>query len=261
MSACVEKLALFVPVAASSGIFAARRVGRGINAMDDNHPLYGTANMIIAGGQTLKGIRAVQDLTETAHITSASESINAMSNAFKGLSESSKFFKLLSKVLNFASDNVNPLICGASAIKVLGSDDKADTACREILGLSTMFGFEYAAKRILGMPYKALHLNGTSEMVAREALYHKSPFIERQVKALEDYCSTTKLFKKISLASVPGALKGIFFVCASIVGYKLGGKIASLLLGKDECKTSKDKCKRVVMNNSEQQTENVSKAA
>ena len=261
MSACIEKLALFVPVAASSSIFAARRVGRGINAMDDNHPLYGAANLVIAGGQTLKGIRAVEDLTEAAHVPSASESINAMSNAFKGLSESSKFFKLFSKLLNFASNNVNPLICGASAIKVLGSDDKADTACREILGLSTMFGFEYAAKRILGMPYKALHLDGRSEMVAREALYHKSPFIEKQVKAFEDYCSTTKLFKKISLSSVPGALKGIFFVIASIAGYKLGGKIASYLLGKDECKTQKDKCKHVTMNNSSAEIGNVSKAA
>ena len=261
MSACIEKLALCTPVVASCGVFAPRRIVRGIDAMDDNHPLYGTANLVIAGGQTLKGIRAAEDLTKTAHITSASDSINAMSNAFKGFTESSKFFKLFSKVLNFASDNVNPLICAAGAIKVLGSDDKADAASREILGLGTMFGFEYAAKRILGMPYKALHLDGTSEMVAREALYHKNPFIEKQVKAFEDYCSTAKLFKKISLASVPGALKGIFFVIASITGYKLGGKIASCLLGKDECKTSKNSCKRVVMDNNSQQTIGAANAA
>lgn len=261
MSACIEKLALFLPVATYSGIFAARRVGRGIDAMDDHHPLYGAANIIIAGGQTLKGIKAVQDMTNATYMTSASESINAISNAAKRLSESSKCFKLFSKLLHFASDNVNPLICGASAIKVIGSDDKVDTACREILGLSTMFGFEYAAKRILGMPYKALNLNGSSEMIAREALYHKSPFIEKQVKAFEDYCKTTKLFKKISLAPIPGALKGIFFVLASITGYKIGGKIASLLLGKEEFKPQKSKCKRVVMNNQAQQEVAVSKAA
>ncbi len=261
MSACIEKLALFAPVVASSSIFAARRVGRGIDAMDDHHPLYGAANMVIAGGQTLKGIRAAQGLTETAHITSASDSINAMSNAFKGLSESSKFFKFFSKLLNFASNNVNPLICGASAIKVIGSDDKADTASREILGLATMFGFENAAKRILGMPYKGIHLDGTSEMVAREALYHKSPFIEKQVKALEDYCRTKKLFNKISLTSVPGVLKGIFFVCASIAGYKIGGKIASILLGKEENSTKNTNKKKIIMNDNLQRISNISEAA
>jgi hypothetical protein len=206
--------------------------------MDDN-PLFGTANLAIAGGQTLKGINAAKDLTYTTKLPSAPETINITGSAFKGLSTSSKFLKFFGTVLNTISNNINPLICCASGIKVLGSDDKADTAVREILGLGTMFSFEGAAKAIIGMPiYKA---NGQS--IQRKAC----PFFEKQVKALDDLLKETALFKKISSSSVHGALKGLLFVLASIAGYKIGNKIADALIGKKA--DPKDKCtaKRIVM--------------
>lgn len=233
----IQALALFTPVIASSTVFAARRADKGIDAMDEN-PFYGVANLIIAGGQTLKGIRAARDLSLTSS-TSAAESIKEISNTAKNISNTSRFAKCVGTVFDFVSRNVNPLICVASLIKVLGSDDKADTAVRETCGLGMMFACEGVAKSFIGMPYYVKdEITGKSRQVPREGLYKRSPYLEKQVKAFEDYCATKKLFKKISLKSAPGAIKGTLFVLASIFGYKFGSKIAELLIGKEKSKSA-----------------------
>lgn len=257
MSLAIEKVALYAPIIASSTIFACRRINRGLDAMDDN-PFFGTANFAIAGGQTLKGVKAAKDLTYTTKMPSAAESITASSTALKGLSTSSKFLQFIGKTLNFISNNINPLICVASGIKVLGSDDKADAAVREILGDSTMFLFEGVTKRMIGMPiYKSV--NGVMKSTPRQA----NPFFEKQVQAIDDLLRETALFKNVSSSSMHGALKGLIFVLASIAGYKVGNKIADLLIGEKADASNKNAPKRIVMNtnNCNTQTYVVSNAA
>lgn len=241
MSSAIQKLTLYLPIIASSSIFAARRIGRGVDAMDEN-PLFGTANFVIAGGQTLKGLRAANDMT--TH--SAAGKIISQSNTLKGLPVSSKFLKGLGKVFNFASQNINRLICGASVIKVLGSDDKMDAAVRETLGLGLMFSCEKAAKAFLGMPDVKKNAKGVIETVRRTPLYKTNPFLRAQADAINDLFKEKMLYQKIMKSSIPGAAKGILFVCASIAGYKLGSLLANWLLGKDEPQNT---AKRIKMNN------------
>jgi len=257
MTSAIEKVALYTPIIASSGVFALRRANRGIDAMDDN-PFFGTANLAIAGGQTLKGIKAAKDLTYTTKLPSAKESISAAGSTFKGLSTGSKFLKFLGETFNFISNHINPLICFASGIKVMGSDDKADTAVREILGDGTMFLFEGATKYVTGMPIYKADANGVMQSTARKAC----PFFEKQVKALDDLLKETKLFEKISTSSVHGALKGLIFVLASITGYKVGNKIADMLIGpqKDKC-SNNNTTKTIVMTQSAPQQQVVHSAA
>ncbi len=243
MSLAIEKVALYTPIIASSGIFAFRRANRGLDAMDDN-PFFGTANLAIAGGQTLKGIKAAKDLTYTTQLPSAAESIQGANNAFKGISTSSKFLKSLGTAFNFISNHINPLICVASGIKVLGSDDKADTAVREILGDGTMFLFEHITRKAINMPVYKSSLKDMLQASPGKA----NPFLEKQVGVVNDLLRETALFKKVSNSSVHGAMKGLIFVLASITGYKLGNKIADLLLGKKENNNSRGNAKRVVMN-------------
>ncbi len=231
MSSAIQKIALYTPIIASSAVFAARRIGRGVNAMDDN-PLFGTANFVIAGGQTLKGIRAVQDLNTTSALQhSAYDNIIGMSSSSLG---QSRFMQLLGKVFKFSSENINPLICVASGIKVLGSDDKADTAVREILGLSLMFGCEKGAKKLLGMPIIAKNAQGIRETIRQVPLYKTNPFLKSQVNAIKDLCKETKLYERIMSSPLPGIAKGLIFVGASIAVYKLGNKIADWLLGEEQ---------------------------
>ena len=245
-----EKVALYSPVIASSVPFAMRRTKRGIDAMDDN-PYFGTANIMIAGGQTLKGIRAAKDLTLPQ--TSAAESIRAANITAKSATATNTLFKTVGKMFDYTSKHINPLICCASGIKVLGADDKEDAVLREECGLLGMFGMEAGGKAILGMPKNVIDKEGNVKTVPREGLYHKNPFVEKQVKALEDYCKTKKLCNKISLKSLPGVAKGLSFVFLfSVPGYKLGQKGAELILGKENTIDSAA-CNSGQINNSDSQ--------
>lgn len=232
-AAAIEKATLFLPIAASSLIFAMRRANKGLNSMQDD-PIFGAANVGIAGGQTLKGVRAAKDLTLESGNMSAAESIKEMDSTVKVAAKSNKFLKGAGIVFDFISRNVNPLITVAEAIKVINSDDKADAAVRSSLALACMFAGEGFAKRYMGMSYAKLKSDGTRETVKREALYHKNPFVEKQVDAMKDYCETKKLFNKISLKGVPGATKGLLFVGASIASYAIGKKLASCLIGEEK---------------------------
>ena len=229
MTSGVQAIALIAPVVTTNTIFSMRRANRGLDNIGE-HPMYGAMNLDIAAGQILKGTRAA--------LTSNPVLEHEIGTALNGVANSSKFMKGVSKVLNFTADNINPIICVTGGLKVLGSDDKLDTAARETLSLSTMFAFEGAAKSILGMP-AIKRVNGKTVKIAREALYKKSPFITKQIEAFEDYCAVKKLFNKIPLNGLPGILKGVGFVLASIYGYKLGAKIASKIIdGKQEEKTT-----------------------
>ncbi len=220
MTAAISTLALFTPIIASNAVFSVRRASRGIDSIDEN-PLFALANFDISAAQVLKGGRALKAaaLLTNPELSTAS---NGAAEAIKNVSKSSKILKTAGKIVNFTADHVNPVIIGAGVLKVAGSDNKVDAAARETLALGTMFAAEGAAKKILGMP----KVNGVG--------VKGNPFVEKQLSALTEYCSEKQLFNKISLKPLPGALKGLAFVTASILGYKLGNTIADKLLGKDE---------------------------
>lgn len=228
MPSTVQSIALFTPIIASNAVFSARRANRGVEAMNEN-PVYAAMNIDIAAAQVVKGGRAVQAVAAVAD--PAFE--QTMKNTTNAIKNSGKFLRGTMKVLDFTADHINPIICVTSGIKVLNSDDKLDCAAREVTALTSMFAFEGAAKHILGMPYTK-KVNGKNVTFQRQALYKKSPFVEKQVAAMKDYCATKKLFNKISLKAVPGALKGLGFVFASIAGYKLGMATANAVLGEQK---------------------------
>lgn len=220
-------IASFMPSIVSSGIFSSRRANSSADALSQSNPFVAAMNMDIAGGQVLnatKGISAIAKESKSSiatGFTSAEESI-------KALAKGDKLLNGLGKVLNFTSNYINPLITATGAVKVLTADDKKEAAIKEGLGLGTMFAFEAVAKRILGMPY-IKQVDGKRVATEREALYKKNLFVEKQASALKEFCDTRTLFNK-SLKFVPGTLKGLAFVSASIMGYNLGSKIANIVV-------------------------------
>lgn len=223
MSAGVEAIALCSPIVAANAVFSVRRASRGADAITDN-PIYGAMNMDIAAAQTLKGVKAARDAAIASN-TDAKFVAEGASEAIKNLSKTNKFINGVGKVIDFTAKNINPIICATSAANVLfGADDKVDAGARETIALATMFGAEKSIKPILGKPY-----------TNKEALYKSNPFLKAQAEAINDYCSTKKLFNnKLSLKFVPGALKGLTFVSASIAGYKFGSYLGDCILGKKE---------------------------
>lgn len=237
-----NKLLLFTPVAASSGIFAFRRAERGIDNMDEK-PIFGTANLFIAGGQIVKAIDPAKNITDKSKSVS-NINISAASDKFKAAGKSTKFAKACSGFSNIfggifrvISDIINPAICVASSIKVLESDDKADAAVREILGLGTMFTCERGAKYILGW-MKKVEKNGMPESIYEPSILTKNQYIKNNIT--DKVLAETKLYKKIiSNPSLKGPIKGVLFVLASVGGYKLGSKLADIALGTTENKKNK----------------------
>ena len=228
MTAGLSSIALFAPAIASNAVFSFRRASKGVNAIDEN-PIYGMMNMDLAAGQTLKAAKATVDMIQASD-KAAGETFKGAEQAIKNMANEGKFLKGVGKVVRFTADNINPIICATSGVKVLYSDDKTDALAREALALTTMFAAEGAAKKFLGMPVTK-KLNGQRVTMARESLYSKNPFLNKQALALKDYCSVNKLFNKISLKPLPGLIKGLCFVAASITGYQSGSWVADKLLG------------------------------
>ncbi len=220
MSSGIASIALLTPIAASSAIFSARRASRGVDNMDEN-PLFALANFQLAGGQVLKAGVAAKEMGVPLEFDSAKKKIREL--------VPEKALKTTKKVLTFTADNINPLIVGTSAIKVLGSDDKWDTAARESTGLLCMFGAERAAKEFLGMPSYNVKNNNKSQTF--EGSY-KNIFTEKQIDAIKDFCGIKENTKKAK--AIVGGAKGLLFVGASIAGYEIGSKIADAVLGKEK---------------------------
>ena len=217
----------FMPSIVSSSLFSSRRANSGAEALSQSNPFVAAMNMDIAGGQVLNAAKGVSAIAKESNnalatgFTSAEESI-------KALTKSDKVLNGFGKVLNFTSNYINHLIALTGAVKVITADDKKEAAIRESLGLGTMFAAEAAAKRIIGMPV-IKKVDGKRIAVAREGLYKSNPFMAKQASALKDYCTTKTFFNK-SLKFLPGMLKGIGFVCASIAGYKLGTAVANIIV-------------------------------
>ena len=219
----VSSIALFAPVVASNAIFSARRASRGVDAMEEN-PVLGTMNMAIAGAQVLKGGSAVYEIAKVSD-AELSGAMKSAADSIKKASDSSKVLKFAGKSIKFIADNINPIICVAGGVKVLGSENKLETGVTEASALGTMFLFENLYKEAMGMPKNGKAVKGA---------YRNNPFLAKQADALKDLCETKKLFNTVSLKALPGALKGLGFVFASIAGYKLGTAIANRCIGKDD---------------------------
>lgn len=222
----VSSIALFAPVVASNAIFSARRASRGIDTMEEN-PVLGTMNMAIACAQVLKGGNAVYEIAKVTDVE-LSGAMKSAADSIKKVSDNSKVLKYAGKSIKFIADNINPIICVAGGVKVLGSENKLEAGVTEASALGTMFLFENLYKEALGMPKNGKAVKGA---------YRNNPFLAKQADALKEVCETKKLFNKISLKSLPGALKGLGFVCASIAGYKLGTAVANKFIGTNSTET------------------------
>lgn len=218
-----------MPSIVSSGIFSSRRANRGAEALASNNPFVSVMNFDVAAGQAANAAKGVANIARESKNSIASGIVSA-EEAIKNLSKTDKFMNGVGKVVGFTAEHINPLIVATGAVKVACSDDKAEAFSREALGLGAMFGSEALAKRFIGMPKSEKDLaTGKKTMVKREGWYKQSEFLKKQAEALKDYSATKKIFNK-SLRFLPGALKGVAFVGASIGGYTLGLSAADYIL-------------------------------
>ena len=112
--------------AVATGIFSVRNANRTTNGEIGRLP--------VAVGQTA-GIVA----ESMRYNNIFSNTIKKAANVCKEVAESDKVFKGITKAVNFAKNNVNPLIVCSSGLNVLLANDKQSAVISETGNLSAMF--------------------------------------------------------------------------------------------------------------------------
>jgi len=131
-------------------------------------------------------------------------------NIFGKYANKSKILDYAGKGINWATRNVNPLICASAAYKTVKSDNKVHTGITQIGALSGMFLGEGLMKR-------------NSDKVINE----------ENIKKLAEKVKDVKGFKSIAKTILEGGnggkiasiIKGIAFVAVSMTSYNIGQKL------------------------------------
>ena len=124
----------------ASGIFAIRNCEKTTNGDIGRLP--------VSIGQTAGVLKA-----SAQYNNALSKQAKVVLNTFDEIAKSDKLFKGLTKVVNFAADNVNPLIVASSGVKVAMADkeERKNTLITETGTLAGMF---------LGEGWMKKHLDG-----------------------------------------------------------------------------------------------------
>src|SRR5574344_1897242 len=137
------------------------------------------------------------------------------------------------KGVEFATKIVNPLLCGAAAIRVARADDKGAAFTKEGLAMTSMFIGEHYAKKALN---SSVLTNFTGSKLINTIADSK---LLRDSKMQESFKNLTnsnfiKWVDKISQGKYSGKIgkiiKGVAFVTASVCAYDLGAKAGNYLV-------------------------------
>ncbi len=146
----------------------------------------------------------------TKYNDSTAKTASEAYNVFGKYAEKSRMLDYAGKGINWATHNVNPLICVASGYKVLKSDDKVHTGITQLGAISGMFLGE-------GLMKQNMDKFINPENVAKLGKW----LSENGLKTVGEYLTKNAAGGKISAIA-----KGIAFVCASLTSYDIGEKIA-----------------------------------
>jgi hypothetical protein len=187
----------------ASTIFCARSVDK---AENENK----VGRWAIAAGQAKKVVDYVRTLdNDLGH--GANEAVNLL----KSHAKDEKIVEYAGKAVDFASKNVNTLICATSAWDVVNAKDKQTALLTNATALGTMFLVENHMKNHLDKIPKIKGVDKIAEKITK-------------------FSKETKYMK-----GLPAIIHGTAFVLGSCTAYNVGEKFGYLVAGKD-----KDEVKR-----------------
>lgn len=180
----------------SSLLFCARNVDKAENQGK-------VGRWAVAAGQAKKVADYVTTLDNKVGKT-AKTSVEAL----KTFSRNEKLLQYAGKAVDFASRNVNPLICVSSAIDVLRADDKQTAAITNATALASMFAVEKVMKN---------HLDDITK-----------------IKGVDKIAEKVLKFSKETphMKGIPAIIHGVAFVAGSIAAYSVGEKFGSTIAKK-----------------------------
>ncbi len=185
---------MFSPIA--SCIFACRNVDKTKNG--------DVGRSTVALGQT---VGLLQEVSKYDGL--AANSARSALSVFSKLANEHKAFEYAGKAVQFAADNVNPLICASGVLKTAMSDDKVGTGVTEVAALSAMFAGEGMIKKNYD---KAVNSKTVKEGISKLSK-------TKVLKPLFEYLEKHKLKGKAG-----AIIKGLLFVGGSMTSYAVGQK-------------------------------------
>lgn len=187
----------------SSAIFCVRNVDKAENQGKEGRWAVADTKMLIAGGQGKKVFDYVSKLDKTIVGKGAQSAAQFCQKAAK----SEKLFDYAGRAVDFASKNVNFLICASAGIDVLTSDDKEAALVTNGTALTSMFAVEHLMKKHLDEIPKMDCMKGIAEKVIK---FEKENKCEGKISAI---------------------IHGVAFVVGSCAAYSVGDKFGHLLIG------------------------------
>lgn len=196
---------MFSPVA--SGVFAFRNIGKTENGEIGRAP--------VAVGQIAGVWKEIGRYDKTI----AMGTKNAL-NILREVAGDSKTLKYAGKTIEFLSNNVNPLICASSVVKVAMSDDKDRTLKEEIGSLGFMFAGEHLISKNYDKIANSKTVTNTLDKMSKSSIF-KNMF--------------KTIAKKNWGGKIGSIIKGLSFVTVSIGSSCVGlGLTKSLLKTTDK---------------------------
>ena len=151
-----------------SALFGTRNslLGTGIMAPEQNNQV----RTLVAFGQAKNALTKLNSVLSNSStpIKNAPQKVIDLCNR---VSENSKVFGKLEKVVDFASKNVNNLICVSSGIKVLTAKDKESEFWAQTGNIAGMFAVEGWMKRNLAKYVDKLPINSKMKPVIEGILF------------------------------------------------------------------------------------------
>lgn len=143
------------------------------------------------------------------HNTTAKNASEAF-NIFGKYAEKSKVLDTAGKGVNWATRNVNPLICASAVYKTATSDNKVETGISQLGALSGMFLGEGLMKNFSGN-----YINEENAIKLAEKMKNT-----KGLGKLGEF-----LLKSGNCGKVATVAKGVAFVCVSMTSFSLGKKL------------------------------------
>lgn len=191
---------MFSPIA--SGIFAFRNIGKTENGEIGRAP--------VAVGQVAGVLKEIGKYDKTIAM--------GTKNAVQILQEvagDSKALRYAGKTVEFLSNNINPLICASSVVKVAMSDDKERTFKEELGSL----GFMFAGEHLISKNYEKLATSKT---------------VQNTIEKMSKSDVLKPLFESIAKhkwgGKIGAIIKGLTFVTVSIGSSCVGLELTKSLL-------------------------------
>lgn len=182
--------------------------------------------------QALSATAGVATLAETAGFTKANNGMNSLFGKADKLLEKANIQGSSKNICKAAGDMVNPLLCVASAMRIMKDEDKGSAIIEEGLAMSSMFAGEAVVKHLRDKTIPNAIKKASAASLKAELNSCKTAVKSMNLKSLKSAIAGASGNKMVKLGG--SVLGDLAVVAVSILCFDLGKKIGKKITGREE---------------------------